>query len=306
MQPEHPEELPLATLIAEQRRQMDLSLNAVARDMHKAARQEGTYSLATRQAIHSYERGRIPNRTSLRGRAPAVGLPADKVVAAARRQRAAREAIRAANALASTATTVAIPSGPVDRHVVESLRQELSDAITEGAMTAAGLDEWEQTVLRHGRATRDRPAGVLLVHLTLDLVELKRAFGRYRSASALRRLTRVTAQMAGLMCLTLIKMDERREFRGWARMARTAALEADDPPTHAWVLAQEAYGQFYSGELVDAVDVARLAQDVVRNAPCVGAALAAPLEARACAALGRPQETREALQRAEMILEHLD
>lgn len=93
MQPEHPEELPLGMLIAEQRRQMDLSLNAVARDMHKAARQEGTYSLATRQAIHSYERGRIPKKDSLRWLATALGLPADKVVAAARRQGAAREAI---------------------------------------------------------------------------------------------------------------------------------------------------------------------------------------------------------------------
>jgi len=306
MQPEPPEELPLATLIAEQRQQMELSLNAVARGMHKAVQDEGTYSLATRQAIHGYERGRIPNKDSLRWLATALRLPAENVLAAARRQRAARDVARAATALASTMTTVAAPTGPVDRHVIESLRQGLSDAITEGAMTEAGLDDWEQTMLRYGKATRDRPAGLLLAHLTIDLAELKRAFLRYRSASALRRLTRVTAQMSGLMCLTLIKMDERRAFRGWARVARTAALEAGDPLTHSWVLAQEAYGQYYAGDLDDAVDLARHAQDVVRNAPCVGAALAAPLEARACAALGRHQETRDAVQRAEEILESLD
>lgn len=306
MQPEPPDELPLATLIAKQRPQMELSLNAVAREMHKAAQQEGTYSLATRQAIHGYERGRIPNKNSLGWLASALGLPAEEVLAAARRQRATREMARAANALASSTTTVPMPTGPVDLNVVEGLRRELSDTITEGAMTSAGLDDWEQTVLRYGRATRDRPAGVLLVDLTMDLAELKRAFGRYRSASALRRLTRMTAQMAGLMCLTLIKMDERSESRGWARVARTAALEAGDPLTHSWVLAQEAYGQYYSGDLTDAVDVARHAQDVVRNACCVGAALAAPLEARACAALGRRQETRDALQRAERVLENLD
>jgi len=68
------------------------------------------------------------------------------------------------------------------------------------------------------------------------------------------------------MCLTLIKMDERRAFRGWARVARTAALKAGDPLTHSWVLAQEAYGQYYAGDLDDAVDLARHAQDVVRNA----------------------------------------
>ena len=234
--------------------------------MHKAAQDEGTYSLATQQAIHGYERGRIPNKDSLRWLATALRLPAEDVLAAARRQRAARDVARAATALASTMTTVAAPTGPVDRHVIESLRQGLSDAITEGAMTEAGLDDWEQTMLRYGKATRDRPAGLLLAHLTIDLAELKRAFLRYRSASALRRLTRVTAQMSGLMCLTLIKMDERRAFRGWARVARTAALKAGDPLTHSWVLAQEAYGQYYAGDLDDAVDLARHAQDVVRNA----------------------------------------
>jgi len=169
MQPEPPEELPLATLIAEQRQQMELSLNAVARGMHKAAQDEGTYSLATQQAIHGYERGRIPNKDSLRWLATALRLPAEDVLAAARRQRAARDVARAATALASTMTTVAAPTGPVDRHVIESLRQGLSDAITEGAMTEAGLDDWEQTMLRYGKATRDRPAGLLLAHLTIDL-----------------------------------------------------------------------------------------------------------------------------------------
>ena len=92
----------------------------------------------------------------------------------------------------------------------------------------------------------------------------------------------------------------------WARTARIAADEAGDPVTHSWVLAQEAYGHYYSGDLSDAIDVAGYAQDLVRNAPCVGAALAAALEARAYAALGRHQETTDALKRAETILARLD
>ncbi len=42
------------------------------------------------------------------------------------------------------------------------------------------------------------------------------------------------------------------------------------------------------------------------HTPCVGATLAAALEARAHAALGRPGETRAALNRAEVILSKLD
>ncbi|MCA1671177.1 MAG: hypothetical protein LC799_02860 [Actinobacteria bacterium] len=116
----------------------------------------------------------------------------------------------------------------------------------------------------------------------------------------------MTAQLAGLMCLTVIKLDERRAFRGWARTARLAADEAGDPLTCAWVRAQEAYGHFYCGDLVGAVDVAQRAQTFAGSAPSVGAVLAAALEARAQAALGREHETREAIAGAETMLSRLD
>ncbi len=195
---------------------------------------------------------------------------------------------------------------PGHLHQIELLRRDLHHAITEGAMTEADLGDWEQTALRYGQASRYRPAGMLLAQLVDDLAELKRAIQLCGSSSALRRLTRVSAQMSGLMCLALVKLDHRSEFRMWARTARIAADEAGDPVTHSWVLAQEAYGHYYSGDLTDAIDVAAHAQDLVRNAPCVGAALAAALEARAYAALGRHRETENALRRAETTLARLD
>lgn len=206
----------------------------------------------------------------------------------------------------SASTGAAVAARTKDLHQVEPLRQGLNDALSEGGMAEASLDEWERTVVRYGRATRDRPAGVLLVDLSGDLAELKRALDRHRSASALRRLSRVAAHMSGLMCLTLCKLDDRPAFRRWARTARLAADEAGDPVTHSWILAQEAYGHYYSADLVEAVDVARHAQDLVRTMPCVGAALAAALEARAHAATGRHQETRAALARAEATLSYLE
>jgi hypothetical protein len=154
-------------------------------------------------------------------------------------------------------------------------------------------------------ATKHRPVSLLLGDLTADFVELKRALTRCRSSSTLRQLTRTAAHMSGLMCLTLIKLDERAAFRGWARTARIAAVEAGDPVTHSWVLAQEAYGHYYSDDLTDAVDVARQAQAVARARPCVGSVLAAALEARAHAALGRATDTRTSLHTAETILSGL-
>ena len=141
--------------------------------------------------------------------------------------------------------------------------------------------------------------------MSADLAELRLTLRRHRSASALRQLTRVTAQMAGLMGLTFVRLGDRRSFRGWARTARLAASEAGDPVTHSWVLAQESYGHYYSSDLREAAEVACHAQDIVRASPCVGAALAAALEGRAQAAMGHRQETRAALARAEDILSHL-
>ncbi len=105
--------------------------------------------------------------------------------------------------------------------------------------------------------------------------------------------------------MTLVKLDDRPASRRWAQTARRAAFEADDKATLAWVLAQEAYGHYYGGDLPKAIEVARGAQSVHGRTPCVGAALGAPLEARAHAALGRERETRRSLGRAEEILSQL-
>jgi hypothetical protein len=188
----------------------------------------------------------------------------------------------------------------------ETLRCGLNETISERTITPANLDDWEQTVFHYGQAARDRAPIVLLGDLSADLAQLRESLARCRSASALRRLTRTTAQMAGLMCLTLIKMDQRSAFRRWARTARLAAHEAGDPLTHSWVRAQEAYGHYYSGDLFEAVQVAQYAQVLSGQVPSVGAVLAAALEARAQAALGRRQEMRAALGYAETCLSHLD
>ena len=50
-------------------------MNGVARGMHRAAQQEGSYSGAHRQTILGYERGRIPYPDALRWLAAAAGLP---------------------------------------------------------------------------------------------------------------------------------------------------------------------------------------------------------------------------------------
>ncbi|MGH3814097.1 MAG: helix-turn-helix domain-containing protein [Pseudonocardiaceae bacterium] len=151
-----------------------------------------------------------------------------KAQAAVRRLRAASPPARSDK---SASLGDAVAKTPL--HQIEVLRHGLDETISERTITTASLDDWEKTVFHHGQATRDRAPGVLLEDLSADLAQLHGALTRCRSASALRRLTRVTAQMTGLMCLTLIKLDQRSAFRRWARTARpsvggalAAALEA--------------------------------------------------------------------------------
>ncbi len=187
---------------------------------------------------------------------------------------------------------------------VELLRQEMNEVFSRGAITDSTVDDWERTAIRYARATRDRPPTVLIADLGTDLGELNAMLGRQLPASSLRRLTRVAAQMSGLMCLTFCILDDRPAFRRWARTARIAGAEAGDPETISWLLAQEAHGHYYSGDVLEAIDVARHAYETPRT-PCTGAALGAALEARAQAALGRNEETRSALARAEDTLSRL-
>ncbi|TDB88838.1 XRE family transcriptional regulator [Actinomadura sp. KC216] len=181
----------------------------------------------------------------------------------------------------------------------DELRRGLDDVLSSGAMSAAALESWEETALRYGIAAREQPPARVAADLEDDLEDIRAGLGRYRSVSTLRRLTRITAQMSGLMCLTLIKLDERLVFRRWARTARIAAVEAGDSSMRSWVLAQEAYGHFYNNDLIKAVAVAQDAQRMAESS--VGAVLAVALEARAHAALGpeRSEECRTALRRAE-------
>ncbi|QDY12011.1 helix-turn-helix domain-containing protein [Micromonospora sp. HM134] len=189
---------------------------------------------------------------------------------------------------------------------VGGLRRSLHEALSMGAVTAAGLDEWERIVAHHGRATRDHSTGTLLREIAGDLGELTELIGRSPSASALRRLTGMAAQMSGLMCLVLCRIDDRTAASQWARTARLAAVEADDPVTRSWVLAQEAHVYYYSADFRETVNLARHAQDVAGPEASVGTVLAAAIEARALAAMGKREETRAALGHAEGLLSRLE
>jgi tetratricopeptide (TPR) repeat protein len=193
-------------------------------------------------------------------------------------------------------------SSPLDQ--ADALQQGLHEALAAGPMTAVSLEDWEYTVARHGRATRYRPEGDLLPELLADFTDLRLVLTHRQPAPARKRLTVAVAQMSGLMALTLLKLGDSRS-RAWWRTGRAAAAAAEDRATLSWMYAQEAYQLYYGGDMEGAVELATRAQHLAGGLPCVGPALAAPLEARALAVLRQRDGVVEALGRAEVALERL-
>jgi hypothetical protein len=66
-----------------------------------------------------------------------------------------------------------VEGSPVDAvEQLERLREGVHDTLAASSMTGSGLDDREQAVLLHGRATRYRAAGPHLLDLATDCREL--------------------------------------------------------------------------------------------------------------------------------------
>jgi tetratricopeptide (TPR) repeat protein len=186
------------------------------------------------------------------------------------------------------------------------IRQGLSDVLATIQASELNVDDWDYLVDRIGRDTRHRSPTVLASELLSNLEDIRRFYSRATSGHALRRLSRIAAQMSGLTSQTLLKIDDHAGSLDWARTARLFAAETKDSELRAWVQAQEAYYYFYADDLQTAIESAQYAQQVSSNNHGVGSALAAALEARAYAAQGKRHETLQAIGRAETYTESLD
>ncbi|MEU1055686.1 helix-turn-helix transcriptional regulator [Streptomyces sp. NPDC005876] len=186
----------------------------------------------------------------------------------------------------------------------DALQAGLEEVLATGPLADSSLDEIEWAVQRHGRATRYRTEAEHFTELLAEFQDLRLLLTRRHSPTARRRLLVASAHMSGLTALTLLKVGDGRALSWW-RTARKAAAAAEDRATLSWACAQEAYQSYYSGDLHGAVELAARAQHLAGGLPCVGPALAAPLQARAHARLGDGEAATRALAAAETALSHL-
>ncbi|WP_338699224.1 helix-turn-helix transcriptional regulator [Streptomyces sp. Q6] len=215
--------------------------------------------------------------------------------------RALDDALRAGGELSALAG-VRTGQSPIEQ--ADALQAGLHEVLAAGPLGDSSLDEIDWTIARHGRATRYRPEAVHFPELLADFQDLRVLLTHRHPPAVRRRLLVGAARMSGLTALTLLKLGDDRAASWW-RTARTAAASAEDRTTLSWAYAHEAYQLYYTGDLYGAVELAMRAQQVAGGLPCVGPALAAPLEARAHARLGDGESAARALVSAETALGRL-
>jgi tetratricopeptide (TPR) repeat protein len=194
---------------------------------------------------------------------------------------------------------------------VDHARRRMDDTLISATVSPSMLDQWEETALGYGQQYQATPSLRVLCDVLLDFSEIRRMCEQRQPIELQERLCRIAAQLAGLCGRIMNSLGDHRLARSFFRTAHTAADETGDRALRAWVTAREALVPMYYGDPREALHLARKAQDQAGRVPCVAAAMAPAIEARALGQLalrGRidaAPSARRALVRSRAVFEQL-
>jgi transcriptional regulator with XRE-family HTH domain len=199
------------------------------------------------------------------------------------------------------------PAGPAPLFDALGSVRTRTDALLESQLiSTAGVDTWEEVADNYGRLQLTTPALTLLAQVAGDVTELRGILAHRQTVEVQRRLSRVLAQLAGLIAITVNHVSDSRESAAWLHTARLAADETGDRVLRAWVTAhQSMLYLWYERPAERAVELSRRAQAIAGSEPSAPAALALAMEARAQARLERRREAFAAIRQAEMMFKRL-
>jgi tetratricopeptide (TPR) repeat protein len=170
---------------------------------------------------------------------------------------------------------------------VEQARRGMDAALLRGTVSAAMVDQWEQTTAGYGRRYMTVPPLRLLCDVLLDFGDVRRTCAERQPLDFAERLCRLAGQLAGLAGILLLDLGDQRLARSFFRTARAAADETGDRRLRAWVAVREALVPLYYGDPAEAAGLATAAAGLAGRRPCVAGVMAPVIEARAQARLAR-------------------
>jgi transcriptional regulator with XRE-family HTH domain len=203
---------------------------------------------------------------------------------------------------------IAHATSPMDGELlraVDRIRRRMDDALVGGTVSAAMLDQWEETTASYGRQYMTAPPLRLLCDVLLDFGDVRRMCEHRQPLESSERLCRLAAQLAGLAGMTMINIGHQRLARAFFRTARTAADETGDRHLRAWVVVREAFMPLYYGDPGEAGSLARTGSGLAGHNPSVAGAMGPMLEARSVArSAGELQDSsrKQALRRVNQLL----
>jgi tetratricopeptide (TPR) repeat protein len=184
---------------------------------------------------------------------------------------------------------------------IGALRQRLDETLSATTISDSTVDHWQSVADSHGRTYRASPPLTFLVDIVQDIAELGTLTDQRLPTAQRRGLCQAVARMAGLLATTLNNLNDFSGARAWLQTAQRAAEENEDPALRAWVLVRHAVSALYWDDPHGALELARQAGRLARHTPCIAAAWAPAVQARAYSRLGHGyiEATRSAICQAE-------
>ncbi|GLY99833.1 hypothetical protein [Actinoplanes sp. NBRC 103695] len=223
-----------------------------------------------------------------------AGIPEEAIV-----QR--REALR----VLLSASSAPVLS-PALLELLDHIRATTETILGSSTVSDVALDRWEQAAETHGYAFKTQAPLKVLEDVLVDFAELQSHAARRQPLDSQKRISRISAQLAGTAANILVDLGYHRDASAWFATAMTAATETRDRALTGWVQAREATVSLYHNRPPQiAIAIAAEAQARAGGTPCAGAALAAATEARAWARLGHADNAITALRSTDGIAARL-
>ncbi|MEV0998568.1 XRE family transcriptional regulator [Nonomuraea sp. NPDC050202] len=184
----------------------------------------------------------------------------------------------------------------------EGIRRRMDETLVSATVSAAMLDQWEESTVSFGRQYTTTAPLRLLCDVLLELSAVRTAMSRRQPIDLQERLCRMAAQLAGLAGMIMINLGDHRLARSFFRTGRTAADETGDRALRAWIAARESLVPLYFGDAREALTLAKKSRDMAGSTPCAAQAMAPVVEARALAMMSNGESKKEIVDQAKRAL----
>jgi tetratricopeptide (TPR) repeat protein len=186
---------------------------------------------------------------------------------------------------------------------LEQMRLRLG--VPQGAAPQRALEHWEQEVHQLGVRIRLQDPDAFLSDAAGVLRQLCELFEGRSAVDTQRRIGVMIARLAGLIAIDCNATANTRHMQSWFHIAQSLAHECDDPATGSWAIAYEAMSHLWHGQNLNrAADLAHRARSLAPAAAPSGP-LAAAIEGRALARMGRAEDALACIDSAETLWRRL-